>query len=245
MAATNRLRALRDDYGLPEYHPAYALQTGIAAGLEDLEKAAVRELQKAMRRHPLGAWVDSTIGVGLKQAARLLAAIGDPYWNTLHNRPRTVSELWAYCGLHTLPGQGIIDTPSTHTGEGGDPDQRQRDTQQSAVRVAARRRKGQKANWSSDAKMRAYLIAESCVKNRRSPYRAVYDDRREDTAVTHPEWTPGHSHNDALRIVSKAVLKDLWRAARDARAEYVATDVATDAGHVGPSPDTPGHISPG
>jgi hypothetical protein len=63
--------------------------------------------------------------------------------------------------------------------------------------------------------MRAYLIATSCIKQARSPYRAVYDNRRAHTATTHPDWTAGHSHNDALRIVSKAILKDLWLAARD------------------------------
>ena len=35
------------------------------------------------------------------------------------------------------------------------------------------------------------------------------------SVVTHPEWTPGHSHNEALRILSKTMLKDLWKAARD------------------------------
>jgi hypothetical protein len=51
-------------------------------------------------------------------------------------------------------------------------------------------------------------------------YRLVYERRRAHTAVTHgPDsespWTKGHSQNDALRITSKAILKDLWRAARD------------------------------
>jgi hypothetical protein len=63
--------------------------------------------------------------------------------------------------------------------------------------------------------MRAHLCAESCIKQRHSPYRTVYDDRRVHTALTHPEWTDGHSHNDGLRIVAKEILKDLWRAARD------------------------------
>jgi hypothetical protein len=43
----------------------------------------------------------------------------------------------------------------------------------------------------------------------------TYDARRAHTAVTHPDWTDGHSHNDALRVASKAILRDLWRAARD------------------------------
>lgn len=32
--------------------------------------------------------------------------------------------------------------------------------------------------------------------------------------IPHPEWTPSHSHNDGLRIASKAILRDLWREAK-------------------------------
>lgn len=224
--------------GLPDNDPAVAATRTILEGLNRLEHATILDLQRAMRRHPLGAWQKRQIGVGEKQLARLLAAIGDPYWNTLHNRPRTVSELWAYCGLHTLPhGQVATDT-QTHRAVGNQPadrapDQEGRDTQMQHVRGAARRRKGQRANWSTEAKTRAYLIAESCTKQARSPYREVYDKRRAATAdkihdrpcpqcngagktdlITSP-WRPGHQHADALRIVSKAILKDLWIAARD------------------------------
>lgn len=81
--------------------------------------------------------------------------------------------------------------------------------------VAPKRRKGQRANWSTDAGMRAHLIAESCIKQMdRSPYRATYDARRARTDETHPEWTAGHSHNDALRVTAKAILRDLWREAK-------------------------------
>jgi hypothetical protein len=101
-----------------------------------------------------------------------------------------------------------------------------------SVGVAAKRRKGQRANWSTVAKMRAYLIAESCMKQRRSPYRGLYDRRKAATAdrihrVPCPQcdgkgatadgtpWRDGHRHADALRIVAKAILRDLWLAARD------------------------------
>lgn len=224
--------------GLPDNDPAVTTTQTILEGLKKLEHATVLDLQRAMRRHPLGAWQKRQIGVGEKQLARLLAAIGDPYWNTLHNRPRTVSELWAYCGLHTLPlGQAGSDNHS-HAAEGNQPadrapDQDGNDTHGRPVRGAARRRKGQRANWSTEAKTRAYLIAESCTKQARSPYREVYDKRRAATAnkihdrpcpqcngagktdlIASP-WKPGHQHADALRIVSKAILKDLWIAARD------------------------------
>jgi len=98
---------------------------------------------------------------------------------------------------------------------GSDPGQMPPDAQGTPAGVAARRRKGVRANWSTDAKTRAYLIAASCIKQARSPYRAVYDTRRAHTSITHPEWSPGHSHNDALRVASKAILRDLWAAARD------------------------------
>ncbi len=42
----------------------------------------------------------------------------------------------------------------------------------------------------------------------RRTYRAVYDQRRVVNASR--DWTDGHKHNDALRIVGKHILRDLW-----------------------------------
>lgn len=145
----------------------------------------------------------------------MVAALVD--WHLADDRPRTVSELWAYCGLHVLPAsQCGHDTPGSSAGgaQTSDPGHRRCDAPGWLAGVAARRTKGQKANWSTDAKTRAYLIAASCIKQARSPYRVTYDARRAHTATTHPEWTAGHSHNDALRITSKAILRDLWREAK-------------------------------
>lgn len=247
-ATDNRLRqATRDTedadgqvrgFGLPEDHPAVVSTSAVSTDLATLEHRIVLDLQRAMRKHPLGSWQKGQVGIGEKQLARLLAAIGDPYWNTLHDRPRTVSELWAYCGLHTLPSNQTGSDTHAHTVAGNQPpsgtsDHASGDIQFGIVRGAARRRKGQRANWSTDAKTRAYLIAESCVKQARSPYREVYDKRRAATAdrvhdrpcpqcngagktdlIASP-WRAGHQHADALRIVSKTVLRDLWVAARD------------------------------
>lgn len=212
-AHANRVRILTADepdedgvirgFGLDESHPAVGILSGLGDQLAALEHQTVLALQRAMRQHPLAPWQKQAKGVGEKQLARLLASIGDPYLRTMPDgteQPRTVSQLWAYCGLHVVAG--------------GDPGHAPSDTQPPAAGVAARRQKGQKANWNTDAKTRAYLIATSIVKQTGSPYRAIYDARREHTAETHPDWTPGHSHNDALRIVSKAILRDLWRAAR-------------------------------
>lgn len=154
-------------------------------------------------------------------AARLLAVIGDPYLREIYNedglitgyQPRTVPQLWSYCGYRTNNG------------------------------VAVKRQRGQQANWSTGAKTRAYLIAEACIKlngepdkngksRTRSPYRNVYDLRKEATdgkthvaqcvrcgPSGHPAeagtpWSDGHRHADALRVTAKTFLEDLWREAR-------------------------------
>ena len=212
ISTENRARALADIKGLSE-SKEYARLRALAADLADLEHHIQLDLQRAMRRHPLSPWVAATKGVGMKQAARLLAAIGDPYIDHRTNTPRTVSQLWAYCGYHVLSGHNPLDHHAIPAGENlcaGHTHQVQFDAQVNCVGVAAKRRKGQRANWNNTAKMRAYLIAVSCMKHT-GPFRTVYDTRRAHTAVSHPEWTPGHSHNDALRIVAKAVLKEMWR----------------------------------
>lgn len=181
IAAENRLRAMVQVKGL-EGSPDYARLEGLVAAIGDLEHRAELELKRALRQHPLGGWVRDTVGIGEKQGARLLAAIGDPAWNAAEGRPRRgPAELWAYCGFHVIEG------------------------------ARPRRQRGVKANWNGTAKMRARLVAESCMKQRRSPYRAVYDREREKWADR--ETSDLHKHNHALAVVAKEVLKDLWRAA--------------------------------
>lgn len=233
-------------FGYDETHPDVARLAAIVEMLRKVEHDATLQLQRQLRRHPLGVWVKSTKGVGEKQGARLLAAIGDPYINSAKNAPRTVSALWAYCGLHVVSANQR--DPAAHIPDvGGDssgPGHHLTETPHQGAGVAPKRRRGERANWSTKAKTKAYLIAESCLKQLSphcrtghgrgedqikgagpavrhtdecncSPYRVTYDERRAHTAVSRPDWTDGHSHNDALRVVSKAILRDLWRAARD------------------------------
>lgn len=245
IANENRLRQLtrieadadgkERGFGLPLDHPDVARLAALVDALVKAEHNAQLNLERMMRRHPLGPWVKATRGVGEKQAARLLAAIGDPYWNTLHNRPRTVSELWAYAGYHVLrTGQGAADSQTRNAGSGstgGNLDQRSGEPQRASVGVAATRVRGQRANWSATAKMRAHLVAVSIVKAG-GPYREVYDAARAkyEDAVHHVECrrcgpsgepaqpgsplSAGHQHARALRAVAKAVLRDLWREAK-------------------------------
>jgi hypothetical protein len=63
-----------------------------------------------------------------------------------------------------------------------------------------------------------FTLAESLFKlqsdGRRDigPYRIIYDRRRERTAITHPDWSKLHSHRDAMRVMFKALVADLYAA---------------------------------
>jgi hypothetical protein len=204
-ATSNRLGALTrsepDEDGvvrgleLGEDHLAVKQTKIMLESLDAIEHQTVLALQKQMRKHPLGPFIKSKKGVGDKQAARLLAAIGDPYWMTrfekqgtnhvmVESRPRTVSELWAYCGYSVTEGH------------------------------SQRRTKGKLSNWKNDARMRAYLVSTSIIKQMDSEYREVYDYARLKYSVAvdaeGKALTLLHQHNRALRAVSKELLKDLW-----------------------------------
>lgn len=201
----------------------------------DLAKSILNEQRRvehmiglAMRRQfrrcapDIHAWVKDTPGIGEHLMARLIGTIGHPVIATPHHWEgegadrvlvadppflRNVAKLWAYCG-HGDPGR--------------------------------RKAKGMTADQafalgSPKAKMLVHLLAESAMKcvgsgpttdqnspaaqrsrvRRRSPYRDTYEAARARYA-DRPDWTPGHQHNAALRLVGKEILRDLWRAAHPA-----------------------------
>jgi hypothetical protein len=203
IATENRIRSLREVKGMAG-SPEEERLDAIAMGLAEAERKATNELRKAVKIHPLGEWIGGQIGVGEKQAGRLLGVLADPSMRvdpeTGEATPRTVGQLWSYCGYGDASKQRL--------------------------------RRGEKANWNSTLKMRAYLIAESCIKQSASPYRKVYDDARakysgakhaEECKRCGPSGKPaqpdtdlndGHKHARALRAVAKTFLKDLWSEAR-------------------------------
>jgi hypothetical protein len=75
-----------------------------------------------------------------------------------------------------------------------------------------KRQRGEKSNWNPVAKMRLRLMAESCIKQAHSPYRAVYD--RERAKWAERDTSDLHKHTHALRVVAKEIAKDLFLEAR-------------------------------
>lgn len=67
-------------------------------------------------------------------------------------------------------------------------------------------------------------------------YGEAYAARRARTAVVHPDWTDGHADKDALRILMKTFLRDLWvEWHRIAKPETVATILLEPMTKVRPS----------
>lgn len=190
-------------YGLPEDDPSVLALKELVEGAQALEKAAVKAMTKRMKEHVLYKWVEDNKGVGAKTAARLLNAIGDPYmreqyveekWQEyrLVIKPRTLSELWSYCGYSVVNGK------------------------------APRRSKGEKINWNPEARTRVWIIAETSVKCNGTYKPVYDEAKAHALATPHKEdchrckakagepLSAGHAHARALRRVSKEILRDLW-----------------------------------
>lgn len=258
IANTNRLSQLTRDepdadgvmrgFAVGPEDATVILLTSLVADLAATEHQAILNLRRVMRAHPLGPWMAVQRGIGEKQGARLLAAIGDPYMRpaiaregepTEPARPRTVSELWAYSGLHVVDFPGGHRTDDTQSpSAAGEPsrrhsDPRRLDTQTDPVGVAVHRQRGVHANWSPAARMRAYLVAASCVKQPSgTTWRDVYEAGRvkyadavhrapckrcrPKTKPPAPVGSPlsdGHQHARAVRLIAKGILRELWREA--------------------------------
>lgn len=223
IANQNRLRTLtaQDEYGhgMSVDHPDVKRLAALVKALEDAEHQATLNLARVMRHHPLGEWVKNSKGVGEKQAARLLASIGDPYWNDLHNRPRRLRELYAFCGMSVVGAAAQSICESQRSTSGG---------------AAPTKQRGEQVTWNPDARMRLWLIASKTVMvGHGGPYRAIYDEGRlkyadavhaEECKRCGPKGKPAqpdsplsaaHQHARAIRLIAKAILRDLWTAAKN------------------------------
>lgn len=217
IAAGNRVLAT----GRPETFAAHF------EAMKRTEDACALMLARCYRRvvpAPIRQWQQDTPGIGEPLLARLLGHLGHPVIATPHHwegkgadrvlvagepYERTVAQLWQYCGH-------------------GDP--------------ARRITKGMTADelaaiGSPRLKMLVHLNAVACMKcvgtarSRRSPYRDVYEARRLDTAdrahaascvrcgpsgkpaAEGSPWSAAHQLADALRIMGKELLRDLYRVA--------------------------------
>jgi hypothetical protein len=146
------------------------------------------EMARTVRKLPAYPWAKSVKGLGDVGLAVIIGEAGD-----LGSYP-TKGHLWKRLGLAPFEGQAY----STWRMKGGLTSEQWTDAGYSP------RRRAEIFSVIGDPLFRAQSVAQG-------PYRAVYDRRRSLTGETHPDWTKAHSHADALRVMTKIMLRDLWR----------------------------------
>lgn len=169
---------------------AFDLAT-VASAIEPCIKARHEielEMKRIVRKLPIYQWAKSVKGFGELGLAVLLAEAGD-----LSTYPKK-GHLWKRLGLAPFEGQAY----STWRMKGG---------------LSAD--DWTEAGYSPRRRAEVYAcVSESLFRHQtvsQGPYRAIYDRRRATTAESHPDWTKAHSHMDALRVMTKVLVRDLWK----------------------------------
>lgn len=183
--------------GLPDDHGAVIATQTFFDELGKVESDVVKKLEKRMKAHPLGPFVKRHNGLGNKTVARLLAAVGDPAYNSFTGEPRMLSQLWQYAG-HGSESKFTKGQQSFWNSEA-----------KTRLFIIAERCKV--TGKQSGSKYR------DIYDNRK----AETEGKRHTTACAqckHAEpgdpWKDGHREADALRITGKEILRDLWLEAR-------------------------------
>ncbi len=200
--------------------PVYAKLGEYVALMKQCEKVDVKALQEATEAHPLWSTFFAGIyGCGAKGAGRLLGVIGDPtcYVNQDGETvQRMVSSLWHYCGY--APG-----FDKHKRGEQGSYNPTARKVLHNIAAPIIKLR-GQPYRDIYDARKAATegrVHAEPC-KNSVKPIAGKPAGSNGCGTQEHPEWgaigspwRPEHKNKDAMRVMMKMFLRDLWLAAHE------------------------------
>lgn len=214
----------------------------VDASENDFRLSMVRSYRRLIRADMPGVevWQKTMFGIGEHLLARLIGHLGHPVYATpyvwtdeappghvcdpghcgkrhlvaVQPFARSVRQLWAYCGHGAAVRRAVGMSQADALGLG-----------------------------SARCKMLVHLLAEATIKvtppkvqpiaivpsagsgpestmpatangvavRDRFSYRRIYDNRK--AATVNRDWTDGHRHADALRIVGKEILRDLWTAA--------------------------------
>ncbi|NBN62817.1 hypothetical protein [Pannonibacter tanglangensis] len=167
-----------------------------AAVLQPLAEARAeveKDMRRAARKLPAYDFAKSVHGLGDLGLAVLVGEAGN-----LASYPKK-GHLWKRLGLAPMHGQAL----STWRRTGG------LSADDWTAAGYSPRRRAEVYAVISEPLFRAQSVADG-------PYRAIYDRRRAATEAAHPDWPKLHSHMDALRVMTKSLLRDLrneWRRA--------------------------------
>jgi hypothetical protein len=157
---------------------------------------AMRKLARSLHVWP---WVESVAGFGDLGLAIVIGETGD-----LSNYA-TKERVWKRLGLAVIDGE--------------------RQQRKSSVEAAAAH------GYNPKRRAEVWTVADSLFKHQWrgakddleprpiGPYGAVYERRKLHTETR--EWTPKHRDNDARRVMTKALMENLWRVWRGRPALHV------------------------
>jgi len=160
---------------------------------DDMRKAAEKEMEGLAAKLPVAVWAKEVRGFGPLSLALLLAEAGrslDEY--------ATVSKLWKRLGLAVISGE-----------------RQRRKTNKAAA---------EQHGYSPRRRAEVYVVGSVGLfmgQKAGMRYRSVYDHRKAATAPRIAEtadlpygdplkWTPRRCDNDARRVMTKALVRDLW-----------------------------------
>lgn len=178
--------------------PALAADLAVLANAIAPLTAARKEIEKQMKRAartlPVYPWAKAVKGLGDLGLAVVVAEAGD-----LGAYPKK-GHLWKRLGLAPYEGKALSTWRGVKNGLSAEQwiEAGYKPTRRAEIHACV-----------SDPLFRAQSVASG-------PYRAIYDRRKAVTQGSHPDWTPMHHHRDALRIMTKHLIRDLWVAWRQA-----------------------------
>jgi hypothetical protein len=179
--------------------------TAVAAALRPLllqEETTIKTMVKMARSLPVAPWADGVLGFGDKALAVVVGETGD-----LSNYPHP-RMVWKRLGLAPYEGHAA----STWRTQSRRP--RALEGEEWTTLGYKPSRRAEMHAFIGDPMSRHQLISAEKSGTEfgspKGPYGTVYVQRREKTKIDHPDWTPAHARADALRIMTKALIEDLW-----------------------------------
>lgn len=178
---------------VPQVEADLAVIAMSIAPLQDTRDQIEKEMRKLVKRLPIASWAADVRGLGDLGLAVIVAECGNL---SMYSNP---AKVWKRLGLAPIEKGGTVMAASNWRKKGG----------LTADDWTA-------AGYSPRRRAEIYACIGDPLFRQQSvvtgPYREAYDRRRARTAETHPDWTKGHSHGDAVRVMTKELLRDLWAA---------------------------------
>jgi hypothetical protein len=193
----------KSDKPLP-YSPSEFLLYDLICAKEQMEiswraeRTIVLRMEKLAQKLPAYAFAKSVAGFGDLGFAVLVGEAGDLAKYQTSGNSRGYEKLWKRLGLAPYQGMAYSNWKK--------PKARPR---------ALTENEWIEAGYAPRRRAEVFAVIEDSLFRhqswRKGPYYAIYEKRRERTAETHPDWSKGHSHGDAKRIMVKCLMADLWK----------------------------------